>query len=95
MALMLSTSLTKGKTTPCHSQPLETAAPTTFSRLTHDPTVHHVPVWILVLADRVEKREGEKRGGALRCSSYYKMASVRSKSDVMGTGDEYSFIRRI
>lgn len=58
MALMLATSLTKGKTTPRHSQPEQTAGPTAFSCLTHDPTVHHVPViWILVLADRVEKRD--------------------------------------
>lgn len=51
--------------TPCHSQPQQTAAPTAFSRPTPDPTVHHVPViWILVLADRVEKTgQGEKRGG--------------------------------
>ncbi len=67
MALMLATSLTKGKTTPCHSQPQQTAEPTAFSRPTPDPTVHHVPViWILVLADRVEKRDkGRKEEEAI------------------------------
>lgn len=65
MASMLAISLTKGKTTPCRPQPQQTAGPTAFSRSTPDPTVHHVPViWILVLADRVEKTgQGEKRGG--------------------------------
>lgn len=66
MALMLATSLTKGKTTPWQSQPQKTAAPTAFSRSTPDPTVHHVPViWILVLADRVEKRDKGRKEEAI------------------------------
>lgn len=56
------------KTTPCHSQPQQTAAATAFSHTTPDPTVHHVPViWILVLADVVEKRDkGRKEEEATR-----------------------------
>lgn len=58
MVLMLATSLTKGKVTPCRSQPLQTAVWAAFSHPTPDRTVHHVPViWILVLAHRVEKRD--------------------------------------
>lgn len=42
--------------------PVSATARTTFSRSTPDPTVHHVPViWILVLADRVEKRDKERK----------------------------------
>lgn len=46
------------------------AATVLGSSRTPDPTVHHVPViWILVLADRVEKggRQGEGRRVSLRC----------------------------
>lgn len=87
------------KTTQQHFQPQQTAAQTAVSRLTSDPTVHHVPVsWILVLAHRLEKKgQGEKRGGgrlkelAWRFSLCYKMEIMLYNWDLNGKNRRVQF----
>lgn len=93
MLLSLATSMTKGKTTP-----QLTAALAAFNRSTPDPTVYYVPViWILVLADSVEKKQskGRKVEEEGICSLCCKMASMQLKSDVMREAEEHSFTRSI
>lgn len=56
---------------------LRTSEPRAFKKLTPDPTVHHVLlIWVLVLADRMERRTQEEKSRRqnerwLSWSNYY------------------------